>query len=228
MSNVVPVVTIDGPSGVGKGTMCRKVAKYLGWHILDSGSLYRILAYAMIKHGIYLDSEQEIVECAKNLDVKFNESKSLMYTQIEFEGNDITSKIRTEDVGGVASKIAQLQSVRDTLINLQRDFQKEPGLVSDGRDMGTVVFPNAELKIFLTATADARANRRYLQLIESGNNVNIRQILNELSVRDERDKSRVVAPLKPADDAVIIDTSSLGVDEVFEVITKHFKDTVSV
>ncbi|GGW97318.1 (d)CMP kinase [Alteromonas halophila] len=209
-----PVVTVDGPSGAGKGTLSSLLAKSLDWHFLDSGAIYRVLAVATLHHDLPCEDEEAIVPLATGLDVNFVTNDDA--TRIILEGEDVTDDIRTEDVGAVASKVAALPRVREALLRRQRAFQQEPGLVADGRDMGTVVFPDAAIKIFLTASAEARAQRRYSQLKEKGMDVNIARLLTDIKARDERDTQRSVAPLVPAEDAVVIDSTDLDISQVFE------------
>lgn len=210
----IPVVTVDGPSGAGKGTLSALIAEKLGWHLLDSGAIYRVLAVAAMHHDLPVDDEAALVPLASGLDVSFeieNEQR-----RVVLEGEDVTDAIRTEDVGAVASQIASLARVREALLRRQRAFQQTPGLVADGRDMGTVVFPDANVKLFLTASAEARAERRYNQLKDKGLDVNIARLLTDIKARDERDANRSVAPLVPAEDAVIIDSTDLDINQVFE------------
>ena len=202
-----PVIAIDGPSGSGKGTLCQSLARHLGWHLLDSGALYRLVGMAADKHGCAFDDEAAIAELAANLDVEFVAGASGEPTRVLLEGEDVSADLRTEITGMLASKVAVLPAVRSALLGRQRDFAKAPGLVADGRDMGTVVFTTAPVKIFLTASAEERAERRH--------NVNLATLLGEIRARDKRDSERELAPLKPADDAVQIDSSGLGIEEVF-------------
>lgn len=223
MSTAAPVIAIDGPGGSGKGTVAGLLAKRLGWNLLDSGALYRLLAFAARNHGVDLTNEESLKVLAAHLDVQFL-SNAGGVQRIILEGEDVSDVIRTETVGAGASQVAALPAVRDALLQRQRAFQEAPGLVADGRDMGTVVFPDAPLKIFLTATAEERARRRYLQLKGKGMEVEMASLLNEIIERDERDTQRSVAPLKPAKDALILDSTHLSIDEVLERILVAFAD----
>ncbi|WP_435634226.1 (d)CMP kinase [Pseudomonas solani] len=223
MSTAAPVIAIDGPGGSGKGTVAGLLAKRLGWNLLDSGALYRLLAFAARNHGVDLTNEESLKVLAAHLDVQFL-SNAGGVQRIILEGEDVSDVIRTETVGAGASQVAALPAVRDALLQRQRAFQEAPGLVADGRDMGTVVFPDAPLKIFLTATAEERARRRYLQLKGKGMEVEMASLLNEIIERDERDTQRSVAPLKPAADALILDSTHLSIDEVLERILAAFVD----
>ncbi|HIP75956.1 MAG TPA: (d)CMP kinase [Psychromonas hadalis] len=206
------IITIDGPSGSGKGTVCHILAQKLGWHLLDSGALYRITAYAALNNNIGLDDVDGLSALALTLDVSFISNGVGVDTLLL--GENIGDKLRTETVGKAASQVAALQPVRDALLARQKAFAQAPGLIADGRDMGTVVFPDAPVKIFLDASAEERAERRFNQLQNKGFTVNIAQILDEIKNRDYRDRNREVAPLKAADDALIIDSTSLSIDEV--------------
>ncbi|WP_285962279.1 (d)CMP kinase [Pseudomonas tohonis] len=221
MSTAAPVIAIDGPGGSGKGTVAGLLAKRLGWNLLDSGALYRLLAFAARNHGVDLTNEESLKVLAAHLDVQFL-SNAGGVQRIILEGEDVSDVIRTETVGAGASQVAALPAVRDALLQRQRAFQEAPGLVADGRDMGTVVFPDAPLKIFLTATAEERARRRYLQLKGKGMEVEMASLLTEIIERDERDTQRSVAPLKPAPDALILDSTHLSIDEVLERILAAF------
>lgn len=218
MNGEWPVLAIDGPSGSGKGTVAGLLAKRLGWNLLDSGALYRLLAFAAGNHGIDLTNEEALKVLAAHLDVQFTHAKGGQGQHIILEGDDVTDVIRTEQVGAGASQVAALPAVRDALLQRQRAFLEAPGLVADGRDMGTVVFPSAPLKIFLTASAEERARRRYLQLKNKGIDSDQAQLAEEISARDERDSQRAVAPLKPAVGAILVDSTSMSIDEVVESI----------
>ncbi|WP_392564443.1 (d)CMP kinase [Orbus wheelerorum] len=209
----IPVIAVDGPSGVGKGTLCVSLAKYLKWHLLDSGAIYRVLALSALNNHILLDDEAELVKHALSLPIEFNTIETEV--NVLLENIDVSIAIRTQQIAEAASKIASLQNVREALLKRQRDFRIAPGLVADGRDMGTVVFTDAPVKIFLDASAQARAERRMKQLQEKGICVKFGEILQEIIERDNRDRNRTVAPLRPAADAFIIDSTSLEIEEVF-------------
>ena len=213
-----PVITIDGPSGSGKGTVAGILAKRLGWNLLDSGALYRLLAFAAGNHGVALDNEALLEKLAAHLDVQFIGATDGKPARIILEGDDVTHAIRSETVAAGASKVAALPAVRDALLQRQRAFLEFPGLVADGRDMGTVVFPDAPLKVFLTASAEERARRRYLQLKAKGDDVSLSGLLDEIRARDERDTQRAIAPLKPAADAIQLDSTELSIEQVLERI----------
>lgn len=220
MQTPIPMITIDGPSGSGKGTIAQRLAEQLGWHLLDSGAIYRVLALAALHHGVALDDEEGLVPLAAHLDVQFVTNSQKQIRTI-LEGEDVSSSIRSEEVGGAASKVAAYPRVREALLRRQRAFRQLPGLVADGRDMGTVVFPEAPVKIFLTASAEERANRRFLQLQSAGASANLAQILADVQARDDRDMNRATAPLRPAEDAKVIDSSALSIDEVLSVILAY-------
>ncbi|MGY6215347.1 (d)CMP kinase [Methylolobus aquaticus] len=211
MSHVVPVLAIDGPSGSGKGTVSRAVARHLGWHFLDSGAIYRALGLAVERDGLSLDDQDAVARLAGRMDLRFSsgEPPSVWLDQI-----DVTDRIPTESCGAMASAVAALKPVRQALLQKQRDFRQLPGLVADGRDMGTVVFPDAEFKVFLTASAAVRAQRRHKQLKEKGVDVTLARLTKDIEERDERDRTRAEAPLRIADGALVIDSSDLGIDEV--------------
>ena len=204
------VVTIDGPSGSGKGTISQLLAEHLGWHFLDSGALYRVLGVAALRRGLDAGQPQELKKLAEVLDVTFQKERIIL------DGEDVADAIRTESAGNMASKVAALPGVRAALLERQRAFAREPGLVADGRDMGTVVFPAAQVKIFLTASAEERAIRRYNQLKEKGFDVNLSDLAAEIRERDQRDRNRSVAPLKAAAAALEVESTGLSVEEVFE------------
>ncbi|MFA7243411.1 MAG: (d)CMP kinase [Sulfuricellaceae bacterium] len=218
ISDVVPVIAIDGPSASGKGTVARLVARKLGFHFLDSGALYRLLALAALQRGAALDDEEGLSRLASSLDICFDGDAVLL------DGAIVTDAIRSETCGDGASKIATYPAVRAALLDLQRAFRKAPGLVADGRDMGSVVFPDAATKIFLTAGAEVRAQRRVKQLIEKGmgDNIPLSQILQDIKQRDERDSARSVAPLQQCADASLLDTSSLNIDEAVAAVMAAF------
>lgn len=221
----IPVITLDGPSGTGKGTICHMLANHLDWHVLDSGCLYRVLAYALRKKAIDFDDTNRIVRLAHELDVRFETDPHLKSTVI-LDNEDVFDHIRSEECGQDASKIAVIPEVREALLARQRAFAKSPGLVTDGRDMGTVVFPNAILKVYLYASSETRAERRYFQLKERGINVSLAQVVDELAKRDARDMGRQYAPLIPADDAVQLDTSGLTIVQVFNNVLKLISEHI--
>ncbi len=217
----IPILTIDGPSGSGKGTISARVARQLGWHLLDSGALYRLVALGAQGHHILLDDEKTLAEYATSLDVRFELPKTGTEPLTLLEGEVVGDAIRSETCGNAASKVAALPAVRTALLQRQRDFCQKPGLVADGRDMGTVIFPKAKVKIFLTASVAERAQRRYKQLIEKGINANLAGLLEEIAERDARDSQRKVAPLKPAEDAMLLDTTSMSIDEAVEKVMQQ-------
>ena len=216
-----PVITLDGPGGSGKGTIAQKVAQKLGWHLLDSGALYRLVALAANNHGVALDNEESVRILAENMDVQFLVDNPEEPIRIILEGENVTDDIRTEEAGRGASKVAVLPGVRQGLLQRQHDFREAPGLVADGRDMGTVVFPDAELKIYLTASVEERAERRLKQLQQKGMSANLADLQDSIQARDEQDMNRSVAPLVPADDAIVIDSTSMSIDEVFAELMAH-------
>lgn len=214
----VPVVAVDGPSGTGKGTLCCGLAARLGWHLLDSGAVYRALAWCMEQRGVSIADEAAVVKLANGFELEFvppNDPQSDV-AKVLVDGQDVSLAVRSEACGDLASRVAALPSVRQALLNRQHKFRRSPGLVADGRDMGTVVFPDAVVKVFLTASADERAARRYKQLKEKGIGVSLAQLLEDIRERDKRDRERPVSPLIPADDAIMVDTTELASDQVLE------------
>jgi cytidylate kinase len=221
--NGIPVIAIDGPSGSGKGTIARQVAASLGWHLLDSGALYRLVALAARRRGIPLDDAGALARLAADLDVRFGADAS-GGELIWLDGDPVRSELRTEEAGKGASTVAALQGVRDALLTLQRSFRKPPGLVADGRDMGTHVFPDAALKVFLTASAEERARRRHKQLNDKGIDVSLAALSRDIEDRDRRDTERSVAPLRPAEDARILDSSGKSIDSVVNTVLDWSKE----
>ena len=223
MHNLIPVITIDGPSGVGKGTISALLANFLNWHLLDSGTIYRALALTSLNHGIEAADVEALVEQAESLDLEFK-TQLHQNTEIYLQGQLVNEELRSESCGERASEIAVIAEVRAALLQRQKAFRQPPGLVADGRDMGTVVFTDADLKFFLTASSEERAKRRHLQLKKKGIDVNIGALLSDIEKRDERDSNRKVSPLHAADDAQVIDTSHLSVDQVLELIVTRVKE----
>ncbi|MFQ1056041.1 (d)CMP kinase [Gilliamella apicola] len=226
MNKSVPVIAVDGPSGVGKGTLCQALANHFKWHLLDSGAIYRVLALSALNQNIALDDEQKLAQLALNLPLTFDTTG--IEVKILLNNVDVSKDIRTELTGGAASKVAAINSVRTALLQRQRDFRQAPGLIADGRDMGTVVFKDAPVKIFLDASAESRAERRMKQLQDKQNHVKFAEILQEITARDERDRNRTVAPLKPANDALIIDTTSLSIQDVFNQSIKYINKELAL
>ncbi|NIG62909.1 MAG: (d)CMP kinase [Serratia symbiotica] len=226
MTATAPVITVDGPSGAGKGTLCKAIAESLGWHLLDSGAIYRVLAMAALHHQVDITSEEALVPLAAHLDVCFVAQDGKLL--VVLEGEDVSNQIRTGTVGNTASLAAKLPRVREALLRRQRAFCEEPGLVADGRDMGTVVFPDAPVKIFLDATAEERAQRRRLQLQERGFNVNLKWLLAEIRERDDRDRNRSIAPLVPASDAFVLDSTSLSIWEVIQQALTYVQQIIAL
>lgn len=232
-----PVLTIDGPSGSGKGTIVQHVAQKLGWHVLDSGALYRLVAFGSQNNQLSFENEDDIADYAANLDVKFklvntdssqSDGGHSRELQIILEGHVVGPELRTETTGNAASIVAAMPKVREALFQRQRDFRQFPGLVADGRDMGTTIFPDAKAKVFLTASAEERAQRRYKQLKLKGIDGNLAALLRDINERDERDSQRSASPLKPADDAVQIDTSDLSIEQVVEQVLAICKKAFDV
>ncbi len=211
----IPVLTIDGPSGAGKGTVSRLVAKKLGWHYLDSGSIYRSLAIALLQQSVYLANEAEVIKVAQTMDLAFDCGDELI---VKLNGEDITAQLGLESTGNIASIVAALPEVRRVLLQKQKDFKQLPGLVADGRDMGTSVFPEAKNKVFLTASAQERAKRRYKQLKEKGIDANLARLVIDIEERDRRDSERATAPLTIPQGAHFIDSSSLSIQQVIDAV----------
>lgn len=222
----VPVLTIDGPSGSGKGTIAQIIAGRLGWHFLDSGALYRLLALAAVKARVPLSDGAALAKLSQAVEIRFVPRPGDV-SGVMLNGEEVGDEIRTESAGEGASLVAAIPEVRAALLQKQHDFRKLPGLVADGRDMGTTVFPDALLKVFLTASAEVRADRRYKQLKEKGFDVNLARLLGEIRERDQRDAARPVSPLKPADDAIVLDCSQLSINEVVDRISGLLAGRVS-
>ncbi len=225
-ASVAPVLALDGPSGSGKGTIARRVAGSLGWHLLDSGALYRLVGLAADRRSIDFADEAAIAALAAALDVEFGADEA-GNERIRLDGTDVTADVRTEDTGRLASKVAALPAVRTALLDLQKSFRQSPGLVADGRDMGTQVFPDAAVKVFLTATPDERARRRYKQLKDKGIGVSLSALSRDIADRDRRDSERAVAPLRPADDAYVLDSSNKTIEEVTQEVLDRVAALVS-
>ncbi|MEW6132946.1 MAG: (d)CMP kinase [Pseudomonadota bacterium] len=215
----IPIITIDGPSASGKGTVAEKVAERLGFHVLDSGALYRLMALYAMRQGIDLSDEAALAALAASLPAEFRQG------EVWLAGENVSQAIRTEEVGEGASRVAALPAVRKALLARQHAYVRAPGLVADGRDMGTVVFPQAQTKVFLTASPEARAERRYKQLIEKGNSANLADLVRDMRARDERDTRRAVAPLKPAPDATVLDSTAMNIDQVVEAVLQCYRAT---
>ena len=226
MTKNIPVIAVDGPSGVGKGTLCQALANHFKWHLLDSGAIYRVLALAALKQNIALDDAKQLATLALNLPLTFDTSCDDV--KVLLDDVDVSREIRTEETGGAASKVASINEVRVALLQRQRDFRQLPGLVADGRDMGTVVFTDAPVKLFLDASAQSRAERRMKQLQDKQIHAKFAEILQEITARDERDRNRAVAPLKPAVDALIIDTTSLSIQDVFNQSIMYIKEKLAL
>ncbi|WP_192882520.1 (d)CMP kinase [Haemophilus haemolyticus] len=220
------IITVDGPSGAGKGTLCYALAEKLGYALLDSGAIYRVTTLAALQRKTDLTNESALAELARHLDIQFIPQNGEV--NILLAGMNVSHLIRTQEVADAASKVAVFPQVRSALLQLQQDFAKNDGLIADGRDMGTVVFPNAQVKLFLDASAEERAKRRYKQLQNKGINGNFEQILAEIKERDFRDRNREVAPLKPADDALLLDSTTLSIGEVIDQALAYIQEKVSV
>ena len=223
MIESAPVITVDGPSGAGKGTISHMLADTLGWHFLDSGALYRVTGQACLIEGVSWDDHPAVAEVARHLEVSFSAAPSGEIL-VAYRGRDVSRAIRTEEGGRGASTVAAIPAVRQALLARQREFRRPPGLVADGRDMGTVVFPDADLKFYLTASAEERAQRRYKQLIAKGESVSLPRLLEDIRERDARDSSREVSPLVPAEDAIVIDSSNLSIPDVFAQVMLKVKE----
>lgn len=223
MTKSVPIITVDGPGGAGKGAVCKQIAETLSWHLLDSGMLYRLLALSAINHHVALDNEAAIEVMASALDVRFSSVEGQESIRTFLEGDDVTAELRSEDVGMAASKVAAIASARLALLSRQRVFAELPGLVADGRDMGTVVFEHAPLKIYLTASVAERAKRRYKQLLDNCQSGNLARLTEAIEARDRADMDRAVSPLRPAGDALIVDSTTLSIDQVCETIISEAK-----
>jgi cytidylate kinase len=219
----IPVITVDGPSGAGKGTISHMLADTLGWHFLDSGALYRVTGQACLIEGVSWDDHPAVTEVARHLEVSFTAAPS-GEVLVAYKGTDVSRAIRTEEGGRGASTVAAIPAVRQALLQRQREFLQLPGLVADGRDMGTVVFTAAPLKFFLTASAQERAERRYKQLIEKGESVNLPRLLEDIEERDARDSSREVSPLVPAEDAIVIDSTATPIPDVFALVMQKVNE----
>lgn len=226
-SALASIITIDGPSGAGKGTVAKRLAASLGWHLLDSGALYRLVAISALRRQVAVDDEAQLSKLAAELDVVFEARSAEENVCVLLEGVDVSKQIRTEEVGAVASQVAALASVRDALLQRQRQFALAPGLIADGRDMGTVVFVEAPLKIFLTASVEERAQRRMKQLAANSalqseeQSDTLARLVETIAARDKSDMERVVAPLRPADDAVVIDSTDMSIDQVCDQVLRE-------
>jgi len=225
MTDAAPVITIDGPSGSGKGTISRLLASRLGWHFLDSGALYRITGLAALRQQLSFTDEAALGRLAVGLDVRFEEHDGGADTRFLLANEDVSDAIRSEECASAASRVAVMAEVRQALLTLQRECRRPPGLVADGRDMGSVVFPAAELKVFLFASAEERAKRRYKQLKDKGISVSLGSLLTDIEERDARDSSRSVSPLMQAADAVLLDSTDKGIDEVVDIVLNYWQET---
>jgi cytidylate kinase len=221
------IITIDGPSGSGKGTVSQLLAQKLKWHLLDSGAIYRVLGVAVNRNKILIDDIDAITRLARHLDIHFITNQSSGEVEPFLDNENVAGSIRTDEAGQMASQVAAIPSVREALLARQRDFAQAPGLVADGRDMGTVVFPDAPAKVFLTASAEHRAERRYKQLKDKGLDANMRALLTSIKARDERDRTRPVAPLVPAEGAFFVDSSELSIETVFQQVLEFVRKSIS-
>lgn len=221
-----PVITVDGPSGAGKGALCKALSRFLGWHLLDSGAIYRVLALAALRYNLDITSKQAMTSLAAHLDVCFMIKNGKFI--VILEGTDVSDAIRSETIGNTASKAAALPYVREALLLRQRAFRDNPGLIADGRDMGTVVFPDAEVKIFLYASPESRAHRRMVQLQERGFNVNFTRLLIEIKKRDSRDSKRIISPMAPASDAFMLDSSNLPLRDVIQQVLGYIRKVLTL
>ena len=226
MTATAPVITVDGPSGAGKGTLCKAMAEALQRHLLDSGAINRVLALAALHHQVDIEAEEALVPLAAHLDVRFVSQEGEL--RVILEGEEVTGEIRTQDVSNTASRVAAFPRVREALLRRQRAFRDEPGLIADGRDMGTVVFPDAPVKIFLDASPEERAQRRMLQLQESGFSVNFDRLLAEIKERDDRDRNRAIAPLVPAADALVLDSTQLSIEQVIDQALEYARTKLGI
>ena len=220
----VPVIAVDGPGGTGKGTVCGYLAAVLGWHLLDSGALYRAVALAAIRAGLDIDDAEAVAVIARKLVISFPAAIGTAGPQMVVDGADVSEAIRTEECGNAASRIALHQAVRNALLAQQRAFKQPPGLVADGRDMGTVVFPEAKLKVFLTASPDERVQRRHKQLMVKGISDSLQRLSANIAERDARDRERTASPMRPARDAIVIDTTTLDEGEVRKQVSRLVRD----
>lgn len=227
MTTAAPIITLDGPSGAGKGTISLILARRLGFHYLDSGALYRALAVAAARHQLAIANIEALAVLAAHMDISFAMERDDTEPRVVLEGEDVTRLVRGEDAGVMASRVATIPEVRTALLRRQRAFAREPGLVADGRDMGTVVFPAAALKVFLTASPEERACRRYKQLIGKGETANLAALIEAVNERDERDRNRAVAPLRPAEGAMHVDSTGRTIDEVVAVILAAAKERLA-
>ncbi len=226
--NKIPVITIDGPSGTGKGTLATLLAKSLGWHLLDSGALYRAMAWAVLKQNIDYKDEKALSEMLEKSELELRETTPDDPPQIWSHGEDISEAIRLEEVGTMASKIAAIPAVRARLLHYQRKTRRHPGLIADGRDMGSVVFPDASLKFFLKADSEVRSNRRHNQLKQKGISVSLRDIRKDLVKRDDRDENREISPMKAMPDMILIDTSDLTIEQVFSRVMEELRERLQL